>query len=69
MKLDKITWTDELVIEWLEIAAKVDRALPEVKVAGYMSYSMVIVRTELEILQACNEGKNRFRPTPDQIEI
>lgn len=71
MNLSRIVWTPELVEEWLEIAVKVERALP--KVGPKMAQSRLkMVRDWLnQLWDEMDEDEKRkeprFYPTNEQI--
>ena len=68
MNLSQIEWTAELVEEWLNIAAKVERALPPVYRKGCAGQKWQIVREWYELLW--DDDKDiapRFNPTNEQV--
>lgn len=66
MNLDNISWTSELVEEWLQTAAMVNRSMPCVGPQGYRSCTLTVVRSFFEILQADIPEKQKITPTREQ---
>lgn len=71
MNLSSIVWTVELVEEWLQIAAQVDRALP--KVGPRMAKPrMTFIRTWIELLWDeldKEKPEPKFQPTNEQVSM
>ncbi len=66
MNLKNISWTKEVVEEWLAIAARVERVKPQVRPQGYRNCTLIVLRGLFGDLITDTEAKNRFKPTPEQ---
>lgn len=71
MNLSQIKWTPERVIEWLDIAAKVDKSLPPVQIPKVTGQKWNIIREWYELLweDDTEDIKPRFQPTNEQISM
>ncbi len=72
MNKNESKWTIEIVEEWLQIAALVDRALPPVYHKGVSGQRYDIQRTWIELLWDVEEIKERtprWEPTSQQITM
>jgi len=70
MNLSQIKWTSELVIEWLDIAAKVDKSLPPVQVPKVTGQKWNIIREWYELLWDDDKDiKSQWHPTNEQISM
>lgn len=70
MDISKIVWSPELVEEWLEIAAMVERSLPPVYKKGYSGPKWQVLREWYELLwDDTEEQKPQIRPTNEQVSI
>lgn len=69
MNLKNIEWTAELVEEWLNVAAKTERALPAVYRKGPAGQKLMVVREWHELLwdQDDEDRIPVFRPTNQQV--
>ncbi len=71
MNLSQIKWTSELVIEWLDIAAKVDKSLPPVQIPKVTGQKWNIIREWYELLWDDDDKDTRLQwhPTNEQISM
>lgn len=69
MNIKNITFTFELVEEWLQIAANVEKAMPPIKPLGFPPCSLVVIRSVMEILEMETPKKPKFRPSREQMDI
>ena len=70
MNLSQIKWTPELVTEWLDIAAKVDKSLPPVNIPKVTGQKWNIIREWYELLWDQNDDiKPRIQPTNQQVSM
>ncbi len=73
MNLKETQWTPELVEEWLNVAAKTERALPPVYHKGYSGGRKVeYVRTWIELLWDKLDDERpepKFQPTNEQVSM
>lgn len=69
MNTKNITFTFDLVEEWLQIAAIVERSMPPVKPMGYPPCSLVVIRSAMEIMLMEKPDKPKFRPSITQVSI
>ena len=69
MNLSHIEWTVELVEEWLNMAAKTERALPPVYRKGPAGRKWEVVCEWYELLwdQDDDDREPKFRPTNEQV--
>lgn len=71
MNLSQIKWTEEKVIEWLSIAAMVDKSLPPVGIRKVTGQKWNVMREWYELLWDDDKEdiKPRFNPTNEQISM
>ena len=71
MNFSQIKWTPELVIEWLDIAAKVDKSLPPVQIPKVTGQKWNIIREWYELLwdDDDKDTKLQWHPTNEQISM
>ena len=71
MNLSQIKWTPELVIEWIYIAALVDKSLPPVGIPKVTGQKWNVMREWYELLWDDDKDdiKLHFRPTNEQISM
>lgn len=71
MNLSQIKWTPELVIEWLDMAARVDKSLPPVQMPKVTGQKWDIIREWYELLWEDDKEdiKPNFQPTNEQISM
>jgi hypothetical protein len=71
MNLSIIKWTPELVMEWLNIAAKVDKSLPPVKMPKVTGQKWDVLREWYELLweDDVSDVKPKWQPTNEQISM
>ncbi len=72
MQAKQIQWTEEIVLEWLDIAVKVDKSLPPVYRRGISGQQWDIKREWYELLwdiEEVRQAEEIFRPTNRQISI
>ena len=72
MNLNNVTWTPELVEEYLHIAALVEKALPPVYRTGITGQRWDIIREWHELLWDAEDPDNRqyrFQPTNQQVSL
>ncbi len=73
MPTNTTKWTREIVLEWLDIAVKVDKSLPPVYHKGATSWNWNIKREWYELLWDLEEDDEQtemaFHPTNRQISI
>ena len=71
MNLSQITWTTDLITEWLEIAAKVDKSLPPVKIPQVTGQKWNIIREWYELLweDDTRDVQPKWQPTNEQITM
>ena len=72
MQAKQIQWTEEIVLEWLDIAVKVDKSLPPVYRRGISGQHWDIKREWYELLwdiEEVRQAEEIFRPTNRQISI
>ena len=71
MNLSIIKWTPELVMEWLNIAAKVDKSLPPVKMPKVTGQKWDVLREWYELLWDDDKSdiQPKWQPTNEQITM
>ena len=70
MNLSQIKWTSELVMEWLDIAARVDKSLPPVKMPKVTGQKWDVLREWYELLWDDDKDiKSQWHPTNEQISM
>lgn len=71
MNLSQITWTTELVEEWLSIAANVEKCLPPVKLPKVTGQKWDIIREWYEFLweDEDREIRPQWQPTNEQVSM
>lgn len=71
MNFSQITWTEEIVNDWLIIAAKVDKSLPPVKMPKVTGQKWDIIREWYEFLWEDDNSdvEPRWNPTNEQISM
>ena len=71
MNLSQIKWTPELVIEWLNIAARVDKSLPPVQMPKVTGQKWDVLREWYELLWDDDKSdvQPKWQPTNEQISM
>ena len=71
MNLSTIKWTPELVTEWLNIAAKVDKSLPPVQMPKVTGQKWDVLREWYELLWDDDKSdiQPKWQPTNEQISM
>ncbi len=71
MNFSQITWTEEIVNDWLIIAANVDKSLPPVKMPKVTGQKWDIIREWYEFLWEDDNSdvEPRWNPTSEQISM
>ncbi len=66
-----IRWTPEIIEEWLQVAALVDKSLPPVRPSMVVGAKWNIVREWYELLwdTDATDAKPRFHPTNEQVSM
>ena len=71
MNFSQIKWTEETVIDWLSVAAKVDKSLPPVNIPKVTGQKWNIIREWYELLWDDDTGdiQPQWQPTNEQITM
>ena len=71
MNLSQIIWTSENVIEWLDIAANVDKSLPPVQMPKVTGQKWDVLREWYELLWDDDKSdiQPKWQPTNEQISM